>query len=105
MRARAIADEQLHDMHLETVGVHVLAEGAEIVHDPLHMHRTLAHAGRRYRFRLHRSESRDAKFVRFIAIAPLTLLLRHWILAGSKCESVDKRYQIFRGQIDNALAR
>src|SRR4029077_4185528 len=96
-RARAVAhqqlfvDVQLHDMYLENVGVHVLAEGAEIMDDSLHVHRTLAHARWRYRFRLHRSESRNAKFVRFIAIAPLTLPLRHRILGGGKCEAVDKR--------------
>ena len=54
MRTQAVAHEklfvdvQLHDMHLEHIRAHVLAEGTVIVHDALHVHGTLAHARRRH---------------------------------------------------------
>ena len=111
MGTRAVAcqqffvDMQLHDMHFERVRADVLAEGTEIVHDALHLHRTLAHPRWRDRLRLHRSEPCNAKFVRFILVAPLTLLVRYRILAGSKCQAIDMTHQLFRRQVDNALAR
>jgi hypothetical protein len=39
---------QLHDMHLEHVSAHVLAEGPEIVDDAFHLHCTLAYPRRRH---------------------------------------------------------
>jgi hypothetical protein len=74
------------------------------VDDALHLHWTLAHARWRNRLRLHGSESRDAEFVRFMAVPPLTLFLRHRALAGGESETIDMRHQIFRGEIDNTLA-
>ena len=97
-------DVQLHDMHLEHVGAHVLAEGTEIVHDALHLYRTLAHSRWRHRFRPDRSKPGDAEFVGFIAITPLTFPLRHGILAGGECEPIDPLDQIFRGQVNHTLA-
>jgi hypothetical protein len=88
---------QLHNMYLEHVGAYVLAEGTEIVDDALHLHRTFAHTRWRYRFRLHGSESRDAKFVRFMAVAPLALLIRHGIPASSQGQTINMRHLILRG--------
>src|ERR1700732_2644815 len=69
-----VVDVQFHDMHLERVRAHILAEGAEIVDDTLHLHRALAYARRRHADRFHRSEPRNAEFVWLITIAPLAFL-------------------------------
>src|SRR5579864_6391431 len=111
MRTRITAHQQLyiavqlHDMDLERVGAHVLAEGPEIVNDSLHLYRTLAHARWRYQLRLHSCEPREVKLVRFVTIAPLTFLFWHGILASGHRKAIDLRDQIFRWQINHTLAR
>ncbi len=110
MRSRTVSHQQLfiyvqlHDMHFEGVGIHIPAEWTEIVHDAFHLHRALDHAWRCNRFRRHRGEAGNAKFVRLKAIAPITSFIWHRIPGGRQCEKVNMGGQIFRGQIDNALA-
>src|SRR5579863_8437470 len=86
------------------MGAHIFAEGAKIVHDALHLYRTLEHTRRRHGLRLYRSEPCDAEFVLFIAIAPLPLLLRHRVFAGGQRKTVNVRDQILGWQIDHTLA-
>src|SRR6185369_1249206 len=92
-------------MHFENIGVHILPESPEIMHDALHLYRAFEHTRWGYRFRFYWSEPRDAEFVLFITIAPLPFPFRHGILTGGECKAVNMRDQIFGGQIDHTLAR
>src|SRR5258708_16420069 len=96
-------DVELYDVDFEHIGAYVLAEGAEFVHDPLHLHRTFAHTRRPNRFRLHRGEPGNAEFVLFMAVTPLAFLLGHWVFAGSERETVNLAHEIVRRQIDYTL--
>ena len=43
-------DMQLHDVNLEYVGIHVLSEWPEILHNAFHLDRAFKDTWRRYRF-------------------------------------------------------
>src|SRR5215472_7530815 len=110
VRARSLSyqqrflDMQLHDVHLKRVGGNVLSEWADIMHNALHLYRTLRDSRRPNFERRHRSKPGDPEFVGLVAVTPAPFLFGNRILAGSKCEPVDVGNLLDRRQIDHALS-
>src|SRR5262250_1020695 len=86
---KVFVDVELHNVHFEHVGVHILPERPEIMHDALHLYGTFEHTRWSYRFRLCWSETSNAEFVRFVMIPPLAFPVRHGILASSQGKAVN----------------
>src|SRR5262249_5647268 len=46
---KAFLNVQLHNVHFEHVGIHILPKSPEIMHDALHLYRTFEHTRWTYR--------------------------------------------------------
>ena len=85
----ALVDVKFADVYLKGIGIHVLAERANVVNYALHLDRALENARGRDGSRWNRCQAGDCELIWFEAVSPALFFLRYGVFPGRQSEAID----------------